>query len=349
MAKATKRRIKGLKLRGEFWWWRGRVKVDGVSKRIWRSTGCHDFESAQLRALDMQRELRDTRFGWKKDVPTWDTWVATYTATYLPEKAAGTQRRDAGTLAHALPYFTGKPLDAIRQSDCLKYLQARRASLTSNPGRKTQTPLAEGTIQRERRLLQAIFQRAVDDGLLDRNPWRGIERVPDVARHLVLLAADETLIRACLSPRFDRWLTFLLQTGLRLEECRGIDPKRHILDGHVRVTGKGSKVRDVPLTPAALEALRGQQDADGKLWDQNPQRLREVLAVASRRSGTGHFSPHDMRHTFGHRWLQRGGDIYTLCRILGHSSVTVTERHYAYLLKEDIAAKMLAVMAPGAA
>jgi integrase len=37
--------------------------------------------------------------------------------------------------------------------------------------------------------------------------------------------------------------------------------------------------------------------------------------------------------TFGTRWLQAGGDIYKLSKILGHSSVAVTEAHYAHSLK----------------
>ena len=48
--------------------------------------------------------------------------------------------------------------------------------------------------------------------------------------------------------------------------------------------------------------------------------------------------------TFGHRWLVAGGDIYTLSKLLGHSSVNVTEQHYAHLLKEDLMSKMIAVM-----
>jgi len=47
-------------------------------------------------------------------------------------------------------------------------------------------------------------------------------------------------------------------------------------------------------------------------------------------------SPHVCRHTFATRYLQRGGDIYTLSRILGHASVSVTERHYAHLVNTDI-------------
>jgi len=45
-----------------------------------------------------------------------------------------------------------------------------------------------------------------------------------------------------------------------------------------------------------------------------------------------------LRHMFGTRWLQAGGDIYKRSNILGHSTVAVTEAHYAHLLKEDLVA-----------
>ena len=100
----------------------------------------------------------------------------------------------------------------------------------------------------------------------------------------------------------------------------------------------------MPLTLVAQKTVDDQLAADGRLWGQNPQRLREVLATAAKRARTHHLSPHDLRHTFGHRWLAAGGDIYTLSKLLGHSSVNVTEQHYAHLLKEDVASKMTAVM-----
>ena len=42
-----------------------------------------------------------------------------------------------------------------------------------------------------------------------------------------------------------------------------------------------------------------------------------------------------LRHIFGTRWLQAGDDIYKLSKIPRHSSVAVTEAHYAHLLNED--------------
>jgi site-specific recombinase XerD len=53
-----------------------------------------------------------------------------------------------------------------------------------------------------------------------------------------------------------------------------------------------------------------------------------------------------LRHTFGTRWLQAGGDLYKLSKILGHSSVAVTEAHCAHLLKEDLVAASQQVKIP---
>jgi integrase len=70
-------------------------------------------------------------------------------------------------------------------------------------------------------------------------------------------------------------------------------------------------------------------------------------ARSARRSRT--ITPHALRHTFGTRWLQAGGDIYKLSKILGHSSVAVTEAHYAHLLKEHLVAASQQVRIPVAA
>jgi integrase/recombinase XerC len=120
-------------------------------------------------------------------------------------------------------------------------------------------------------------------------------------------------------------------TGCRLDEIRGIDPERDFdwTRGTVHVIGKFRNERDVPMQPDARTALEEQLDEDGKLWTQNPQRLRDVMAKGSARAKIPSLTPHSLRHTFGTRWLQAGGDICKLSKILGHSTVAVTEAHYS--------------------
>jgi integrase/recombinase XerD len=49
--------------------------------------------------------------------------------------------------------------------------------------------------------------------------------------------------------------------------------------------------------------------------------------------------PHQLRNNFARQFLLNGGDLYTLSRILGHSSVTVTEKAYLDLTREEISKK----------
>src|SRR5262249_29281637 len=112
------------------------------------------------------------------------------------------------------------------------------------------------------------------------------------------------------------------------------------------VIGKFRKERDIPMQPDAQAALAEQLKAEDRLWKQNPQRLREVLAQGAERAKIARITPHALRHTFGTRWLQAGGDIFKLSKILGHSSVAVTEAHYAHLLKDDLVAASRQVKLP---
>jgi integrase len=88
------------------------------------------------------------------------------------------------------------------------------------------------------------------------------------------------------------------------------------------------------MRPDARAALEGELQAHGKLRRQIPERLREVLSEGSARAKIPPLTPHMLRHTLGTRRLQEGSDSYNLSKILGHSSVAVTGRHYAHALAE---------------
>lgn len=296
--------------------------------------------------MEIEHDIRSGILGWKSTIPSFAEWWTVYRATYTPTKSS--KNRDAQIVAHFLPLLGAKRLDTITKSDVVRYMNIRRTQLTASPGHKQRRRVSESTVRRERGLLQAIFERAIEEGHEIRNPFRGIKRGKDKARTRVLTLGEGTKLLGALHQRFQRFVRFALGTGCRLEEIRGIDPKRNIdwIRGTVHVLGKFAKERDVPMQPDAKAALKEQLDAEGKLWTQNQQRLREVLAGGAVRAHVTHLTPHTLRHTFGTRWLQAGGDIFKLSRILGHSSVAVTEAHYAHLLKDDLVAASQQVKIP---
>jgi integrase/recombinase XerD len=332
----------GLEKRGEIWYFAKRIN----GQRFRESTGFADRKTADRRASQIEHDIRAGIHGWKSTIPSFAEWWAVYHRTYTPLKTA--RNRDAQIVAHFLPHFGAKRLDEITKSDIVRYLNLRRTQMTGNPGHKKRRLISESTVRRERGLLQSIFARAIDEGHDFRNPFRGIKRGKDKPRTRVLSLDEESILLEALHPRFQRFVRFGLGTGCRLDEIRGIDPRRDIdwTRGTVHVIGKFRKERDVPMQPDARAALEEQLEEDGKLWTQNPQRLREVLAEGSARAKVPSLTPHALRHTFGTRWLQAGGDIYKLSKILGHSSVAVTEAHYAHLLKEDLVAASQQVKIP---
>jgi integrase/recombinase XerD len=293
------------------------------------------------------------------DSLTMADWWKKYQEVYSSQKAKRTQSIDKYIMAHWIPLLGSSAMADIRQIDCLRAMNERRKAKQANPGHKHPTVIKESTVQRERRLLHALFERAVENEIIDKNPWTAIEKVADTPRsERILTEPDETTLIATLRDpqgnagnvgraepeRYVRFVTFMLETGLRIDEL--LNDKFKDEGDHITVVGKGSKRREVPLTKKARKALDEQVKADGRVWWQTPARFRDVLASACERAGITHISPHDLRHTFGHRYLVKGGDIYTLSKILGHASIDVTAKHYAYLSRENIATKMLAVMDP---
>lgn len=313
---------RNLVLRGNVYY--VRLMLNG--RRVWRSTGHTTLKSAIRKADEMKVMLRNHRDFGKGETPFFTTWVKDYLATYTVKKKAAW--RDEQILKPAMPFFNRYRLDEITRSLCQRYLNQR--------GRV----VAVSTLNRERGTLQAIFERAVEDGLIEKNPWKGIAKEREKPRIRVLTVENEAKLRSVLSPRFQRWLTFMLGTGMRLAEARTItaaeiDFEKKLIS--VPEEGaKGGKPRQVPLFPIVEAAVKAELAESDRLWHANPQWYRDTLQAKAVKAKIPHLSPHDLRHTFATRYLRGGGNIYTLSKILGHSSVTMTEKQYVHLLPTDI-------------
>jgi integrase len=344
--------------REKTWWARGWINGTYVRRTTgWPVKDKDTKDRAGRRVAEIDREEREQQAGWKPTTITLrEYWTKVYEKTYTRHKRAG--RLDRQMMAHALPEIGDVPMSKLTVSACHAYLNERRQAFAANPGRKTPKVIAEGTVQREHSFLAAVFERAKVDKLIAVNPWRGIKRTPYAVRVRLVDAELQAELLRRLSPEFGRWLLFMLGTGLRLAECIGIDPDTDLdlIQRRVTVTGKGQKTRTVPIPAALVPVLKEQLKVSERLWPQSPATLRAVLSDACRgvepspdgtrpqwsrkaQAALPKISPHDLRHTFGHRWLKGGGDLYTLAKILGHSDIKTTQRHYAHLLTEDIGAK----------
>lgn len=148
----------------------------------------------------------------------------------------------------------------------------------------------------------------------------------------------------------DRALVELLYgAGLRVGEVAALDVRDVDLHrGDVRVSGKGGKERIVPLPASAREALDdylAHRRSPGLLAQplftalrkrrDGPRRLgvrdmRRVLAARARRVGVNdRVHPHRMRHSYATHLLDMGADLREIQELLGHASLSTTEKYTA--------------------
>lgn len=136
-------------------------------------------------------------------------------------------------------------------------------------------------------------------------------------------------------------IALLYGSGLRISEALGLAARDAPVPGldAVRVTGKGGKIRDVPVLPAVAQAVADYLalcphplDPQGPLFvgvKGGPLSPRIVqYAVASLRGALGlpdSATPHALRHSFATHLLARQGELRAIQELLGHASLSTTQ------------------------
>jgi len=162
-------------------------------------------------------------------------------------------------------------------------------------------------------------------------------------RDYVVSSETEQAYLAAANDEYRDFSILLLDTGLRVGEGMSLDwrdvhlrPATGSKLGYITVTAakaKNRKARHVPMTPRLLEVLAKRTPKKGYVFNQegkpykhrwvqaNHDRLRATLELSSE------FVPHSMRHTYGTRLGESGADAFTVMRLMGHSSITVSARY----------------------
>ena len=214
--------------------------------------------------------------------------------------------------------------------------------------------LSPASIRRNVSAVRSYFKFLVGDGIVARDPserldtpkrWRTLPDVLSVAEIQKLLAAptmDDPLYF-----RDRAMLELAYGAGLRVSEWIGIGVRDAVLgDGLVRVFGKGSKERLVPIGRSAIGALaiyirefrplllaHASADASGnKLFlNARGQPLTrmgawKILQKYVKRSGiTKRVYPHTLRHSFATHLLEGGADLRAVQEMLGHADISTTQ------------------------
>jgi integrase/recombinase XerC len=211
--------------------------------------------------------------------------------------------------------------------------------------------------------LKTFFRYLVATGYLESDPLRLIHSlkqekplpnflsVDDVFR---LLSVDNGT--GTLESRDRAILEVFYSTGIRVSELVGLNWSDVDFQlGIVRVIGKGAKERIVPIGEVALQALRAYSQEVRKKWNfackgESPVFLnnrggrittRSVARVVDkylRRAGIPvKMGPHGLRHSFATHLLNSGADLRVIQELLGHASLSTTQR-YTHLNLDQLTA-----------
>ena len=151
------------------------------------------------------------------------------------------------------------------------------------------------------------------------------------SRHRVLNKDElQLLFDEIKDERFNSFVRFAYYTGARAGEIRCLQ-RNSIFPKHLVVNGKSGN-RIIKLNSQAREILN-QRD---ELWSYRRDFVSHKFKKEVRRLGIPDIRFHDLRRTFGYNLIRQGRPIYEVSKLLGHSSVTTTERHYAPLLTTEI-------------
>ena len=151
------------------------------------------------------------------------------------------------------------------------------------------------------------------------------------SRHRVLNKDElQLLFDEIKDERFNSFVRFAYYTGARAGEIRCLQ-RNSIFPKHLVVNGKSGN-RIIKLNSQAREILN-QMD---ELWSYRRDFVSHKFKKEARRLGIPDIRFHDLRRTFGYNLIRQGRPIYEVSKLLGHSSVTTTERHYAPLLTTEI-------------
>jgi integrase/recombinase XerD len=263
----------------------------------------------------------------------------------LSKNTLASYRRDLEQLAQ---FLKKTPLERAREEDLFRFVAARRGKATSAARMLSSLKRFYGWCLRERRIKT--------DPTLKLDPPKRAPRFPKTLSEAdveALLAAPD--VRTPLGMRDRAMFEVLYAAGLRVSELVGLKVFEVNLDaGVLRILGKGSKERLVPLGEEAVDWVK--RFIAGPRKDILKKKTSDFLFVTGRgacmtrqafwqnikrygaRAIPGKpLSPHTLRHAFATHLINHGADLRVVQMLLGHADISTTQI-YTHVARERMKA-----------
>lgn len=213
---------------------------------------------------------------------------------------------------------------------------------------------ADASVNRALSAVKGLHRFLVREGLCNTHPTAAVH-IPKAERRLPEVISveqacallDQTFPATDAGERDHAVLEVLYGCGLRVSELTGLEMRDLYLDEEfLRVTGKGSKERLVPITGSARQTLerylsQGSRDAllrharaaaaspavfvNARGTRLSRQSVHALCERYGRAVGIEGLHPHTLRHSFATHMLAGGADLRTLQEILGHADISTTQ------------------------
>ncbi len=209
--------------------------------------------------------------------------------------------------------------------------------------------LKKSSIARKLATIRSFFKYLHREGIVKKNPAKLVSS-PKVQKILPRFLTVDEAFALMDSPKGDTFqasrdkaiLELLYSSGLRVSELTTLDINDFdIKESLVRVKGKGKKERIIPIGSKAVEAMENYlperillkkksqalflNNRGGRLTQRSIRRIVDKYGrmIALK----GHLSPHALRHTFATHLLHGGADLRAIQELLGHSSLSTTQKY----------------------
>jgi len=329
----------------------------GKNGTQWQVYGRRDRKKVYVGTYDSEREAKNAerRFAVTQEqiaageLPAeldLDRTVEQATTSWLKSLKASGSRSHSNYAERVRMYIVPKlgsvPVASLRKSHVMKWRDDQA------------TRFAASTVNGNLTCLSSAFSYFVDSEWVEINPCHGVSRIEqkDAAIYTWIRSREEITKLLIECPKGIREIvTLAVGTGMRLDELLhlqwgDIDLERRLIAVHRgrHGTTKSGKARYIPILNTLVMFLKdlGLKRGGAKLVfpgeDGKPRSkpgVRFPFKQAAERAGLPQaLRFHDLRHTFASHWVLDGGDIFRLSKILGHSSVTITQKVYAHLAPE---------------
>lgn len=214
----------------------------------------------------------------------------------------------------------------------------------------------ETSINSRLRAVRAFFNYLARENMIAENPADGLQLVKAKKEIIETFTKEQVkdLLRQPNQSTFTGFrdytlILLLLETGIRVRELVEItlDDIRWE-DGQIRINGKGFKERLVPIQATMRKqlrrylAIRGETPCESLFVtiDDSPITIRQVQNRIKKYGRMANIqnvrcSPHTFRHTFAKMSVQNGADVFSLQKVLGHTSLEMV-RNYVNLFSSDV-------------